>query len=90
MKLANAIKTLPSLSYLELYNCFGDLKIFNLQEHFLMALKRRGRPIRSFKIASTFIGEGNFFSLIGLANRGYISESLSLDVAGIEPERPQR
>ena len=86
MKVAAALKLLPALSYLKFKNCFNDQKYYK-PEHIFKALKLRGRPIRNFKMVGSFIGDGNLFNMIGLANRGYISEQLILDVAGIEPER---
>ena len=87
VKVASALKLLPTLSSLKFKNCFNDLKYFNIPEHIFKALKLRGRPIRNFKMVGSFIGEGNLFNMIGLANRGYISEQLVLDVAGIDPDR---
>ena len=86
-QLASALKSLPQLSYLKFEQCFHDYKIYNIPEHFFMALKLRRRPIRNMKLLNCYIGEGNLFNFIGFANRGYISEQLTLDVAGFYPQR---
>ena len=83
-----ALKNLPSISYIKLQNCFKKLSTMqNNPEHFFKALKLRGRPIRNLKMVGCYIGHRNLFNMIGLANRGYISEQLVLDVAEIVPER---
>ena len=77
---AGALKMLPVISNIEFDRCFNDLNGFVIGDSVFMALKHRGRSIRNFSLIGSQIGEGNLFSLCGLANRGYISESLHLDV----------
>ncbi len=43
-----------------------------------MSLKRRNRPIRNLVLRDNYIGKHNIFSYVGFANRGLITEKLTL------------
>ena len=77
---SGALKMLPLISNIEFDRCFNDVNGYIIGGSVFMALKHRGRSLRNLSLIGTQIGESNLFSLCGLANRGYISESLILDV----------
>ena len=85
---ASAIKMLPVISNIEFERCFNDVNGYVIGDSVFMALKHRGRSIRNLSLIATQIGENNLFSLCGLANRGYISESLILDAYALTPTLP--
>ena len=69
---------MPTLAHLEFVNCFKDLAAFNITECVFLALKHRKRHIRNLTLTDTYIGEGNLFALCGLANKGLVTDKLTI------------
>ena len=91
LKMCAAMKNLPTLNYLKLSRCFYISKRQqDIPEHFFKALMLRGRPIKTLKMVDCYIGCRNLLNLIGLANRGYTSEQLTLDVSAIDPAQVEQ
>jgi len=73
-----ALRSIPVISSLEFYNCFGDIHRYKLQEQLFVSLKRRKKPIRKLAIKGLKFNDVNLFEACAFANKGYICDELAL------------